>query len=138
MSVQGISVLVSTDRVAPNSGPASKRWVDAKISIAQNDVNEVGFHHTFTVTVEKDNGTNNGFVAAANETVTGSIANSAGATATFVGGNTCNTNASGQCTLTVNSPTTGLATVSASSNVGVQGISVRSEERRVGKACSAR
>src|SRR5262245_58923845 len=124
VGVQAISIPVSTDGVAPNSGPATKRWVDATISIAQNAVNRVGTQHTFTVTVREDAGTGAGFVAASGETVTGSIANSAGATATFVGGNTCNTNASGQCTLTVNSPTTGLATVSASSNVGVQGISV--------------
>jgi len=44
-------VPVSTDGVAPNSGPAVKRYVDASVSITPNvDVNEVNDQHVFTIT----------------------------------------------------------------------------------------
>ena len=40
-----------------------KRWVNARISIAPNATNEVGQPHTFIVTLQKDIGDGNGFVA---------------------------------------------------------------------------
>ena len=41
---------VSTNGVAPNSGPAVKTFVDAKIEITPDATNRVGAPHTFTVT----------------------------------------------------------------------------------------
>jgi hypothetical protein len=121
VSVGGITVNVSTDGTGNNSGPATKTWVDAKISIAANDTNNITEDHTFTVTVMEDTGS--GFVAAAGETVTLSSSGSAGA----ITGGTCTTtvtDASGQCTVIVSSNVAGSITVSASSAVSVGGITV--------------
>src|SRR5439155_1759800 len=78
-----------------------------------------------TATVLINAGTGGGFVPAANGTlVTFSLSNSNGATASFVGGiNTCTTTA-GTCSVSINSPTTGLVTINATTNVSVGGISV--------------
>ena len=68
LSVGGVALTRHTDGAGANSGPATKTWVDAKISIAPNATNEVGQPHTFTVTLQKDTGTGS-FVPAAGEHV---------------------------------------------------------------------
>ena len=75
------------------------------------------------MTVEEDSGTGS-FVAAAGETVNASLV--AGSVGSISGGTctTTTTNASGQCTVIVNSAVTGTADVHATSNVAVGGISV--------------
>ncbi|MEM7534183.1 MAG: SdrD B-like domain-containing protein [Chloroflexota bacterium] len=97
----------------PSSSNATKQWVDARLSItpptAANQVNDA---HTYTVTLEFDYGDGLGWVAANNESVDVAAVNSVGATGTITG-SPCTTTASGQCTVTLNSPTTGLSTVSA-------------------------
>src|SRR5262249_25678693 len=111
----------------PSTGPCEPlQVVDARISIAPNGTNEVGATHTFTVTVQQDDGLPagapggdavTGFGPAAGASVTTSLTNSNGATATFNGG-TCapngTTNAAGQCTASITSPTAGLTTANAS------------------------
>jgi hypothetical protein len=67
-SVGGVVLTRNTNGVGANSGPATKTWVNAGISIAPNATNEVGQPHTFTVTLRKDTGTGT-FVAAAAEHV---------------------------------------------------------------------
>src|SRR5262249_38292324 len=62
-----------------DSGPVTKRFVDARISIAPSGVNEVGAAHTFTVTVNQNDGLGGGFVAAAGATVTVTLTASNGA-----------------------------------------------------------
>ncbi|HLO35765.1 MAG TPA: hypothetical protein VK194_06775, partial [Candidatus Deferrimicrobium sp.] len=92
---------------------------DARISVTPNGLNEVNTAHTFTVTVEKKTGAT--FVPAVGATVTSSLA--AGSTGSITGG-TCTTtvtNASGQCTVIVNSSTAGTATLLVSSDIDVQG-----------------
>ncbi|HLG00806.1 MAG TPA: prealbumin-like fold domain-containing protein, partial [Acidimicrobiia bacterium] len=95
---------------------------DANISITPSATNEVGTDHQMTVTVQKQDPAT-GFVLgpAAGVLVTGSLSNANGATASFVGGNTCTTDALGQCTLTINSPTAGQTTVNASATVTFTG-----------------
>ena len=94
-----------TDSTHGSSGPATKTYVKAKITISPNATNQVDEAHTFTVTVEADNGS--GFAPVSGVTVTPAITNSLGATSTITGG-TCTdggtTNASGQysCTLPYN------------------------------------
>src|SRR5262249_11237003 len=119
----------------PNgSSFAQKQYVDARIKIAPlNATNAAGPNgsHTFTVTVEYDDGlpagapggdATTGFAPANNVPVTTSIANSNGATSSMTGG-TCgtpgpltgsgNTNAAGQCTIVINGPTAGVVTANA-------------------------
>src|SRR5205814_1682509 len=55
-TISGVSITRQTNGTAPNSGDAVKRFVDAKISIAANATNKVGDAHTFTVTVQQDDG----------------------------------------------------------------------------------
>ena len=88
-----------------------KRWVNAKISITPTATNVVGQPHTFTVTLQKDIGDGNGFVAAAGEHVDVTLTDANGAVHTAPTG-TCtnagaNTDAAGQCTITFTSPTAG-------------------------------
>ena len=92
---------------------AQKTWVKVRISITPlNATNPVNSNHLLTVKLEQSvaEGT---WTALAGETISATLANSGGATATFVGGNTCVTNVSGECTLTISSPTAGTTTVEA-------------------------
>jgi hypothetical protein len=118
--VGGLTLDRSTDGVAPNSGPAMKTWVNAKIAIAPDATNRIGQTHTFTVTLSKDTGTGS-FVAAGGETVTVTLTNSNGAVASPAGPFTGTTNASGQFEVTFASATGGKVTGTASSTLSVSG-----------------
>jgi uncharacterized repeat protein (TIGR01451 family) len=125
--VGGVSVTRSTNGVGANSGPATKRWVDAKISIAASATNEVGDPHTFTVTLQKDIGDGNGFGAAAGEHVNFTLTDSNGAVSVLdAAASTCddagaNTDAGGQCTIVFTSNSAGQVTGHASSTLSVAG-----------------
>jgi hypothetical protein len=107
------------DLYAPSDGACEPlRVVDARISVTPNGTNEVGTAHTFTFLVESDNGSGT-FAPVNNVTVTASTN-----LGTFSPGNQCTTNASGLCTLALNSANPGLATVQASATVPVSGINV--------------
>jgi hypothetical protein len=118
---------VCTNGVAPNSGDATKTFVDANISIAPLEAtNPVNTNHTLTATVLINDGSGAGFVPAPDNTlITFSLTNSNGATATFVGGNTCNTSGgTGSCSVQINSPTAGDTTISATTSVIVGGVTL--------------
>ena len=116
-----------TDGTGSNSGDAVKTYVNAKISIAPDDTNEVGEPHTFTVTVMEDIGDGNGYVAASGEAVTVTLTDANGAAA-VESANTCAaTDGSGQCTVTFSSPTAGTVTGHAASDVQVGGLSLHRE-----------
>src|SRR5437867_4701671 len=126
VQIGSASLTRTTDGLLGDSGPATKTYVDANINLSPaSKTNAVGSAHTITATVLINAGTGGGFVPAANGTlVTFSLSNSNGATASFVGGiNTCTTTA-GTCSVSINSPTTGLVTINATTNVSVSGISV--------------
>ena len=55
--IGGAVLIVSTDGLGDNSGPATKTFVDAKITITPDDTNEVGDDHTFTTVFWVDDGT---------------------------------------------------------------------------------
>src|SRR4051812_31072380 len=120
VSVAGVQLTKSTDNIPANSGPATKTWVNAKISIAPNATNEIGQPHTFTATLQKDPGTGT-FVAAAGETVTVTLTGTNGATPTPAGPFVATTDASGQFAVTFTSPSTGIVTGHASSTLSVAG-----------------
>jgi uncharacterized repeat protein (TIGR01451 family) len=120
--VGGVSLARNTDGTAANSDPATKTWVNARISIAPDATNEIDQPHTFTVTLEQDPGTGT-FVATQGEHVDFTLTNSNGATHTAATGTctTANTDANGQCTITFTSPTPGKVTAHASSTLPVNG-----------------
>ena len=103
---------------AGNNPDALKRFVDGRVSISPDDVNGIGEPHTFVVTAEQNTGA--GFVAASTGHATVTLANSGGATYVInAAASTCddagdNLDASGQCTLTFTSSTTGTVTGHAS------------------------
>ena len=127
VSVGGVTLTRTTDGVAPNSGPAIKRWVNARIQITPNATNAVGQPHTFVVTLQQDIGDGAGFVAFPNQHVDVTLTGAGGATAVpNAAASTCddagpNTNASGQCTITFTSNTPGTVTGHATSSVSVMG-----------------
>ena len=51
ITIGGLPITRATDGVGGDSGPATKDYVDANITIAPSGVNEVGTAHTFTVTL---------------------------------------------------------------------------------------
>ncbi len=103
-----------TPAVGPNvsdTDPANYIGVDARISIVESATNQVNDDHSFTVTVEFNDG--GGWDPAVGVSVTGSTD-----FGTITSTNPALTNASGQMTITVNSATPGTATVHASATVG--------------------
>src|SRR5262249_47883115 len=114
-----------TNGASGNSGPASKIWLNARISIAPSATNEIGVAHTFTVTLQKDSGS--GFGPAAGEHVDVTLTPSNGATlpnpTTARGTNASeNTDANGQCTITFTSPRAGKVTGHASATLTIGGL----------------
>lgn len=95
--------------------------VDARISIGTSGTNKINDAHTFTVTVEKNDGT--AWAPAAGLTVTPSETG----VGSLTGTGTCETavtNASGQCTIIVSSSAAGQSTVDASATVSVSGVNI--------------
>jgi hypothetical protein len=116
---------VQTDGVAPNSADAVKTFVDANIQInPPSATNPVGTNHVLTLHVNVNPGT--GFVNAPDgTTITASLTNSGGATATFVGPSSCTTSGgTGSCTVTISSPTAGTTTIHGTTTVSVGGVSL--------------
>ena len=111
----------------PDSGPAVKTYVDATIDIAGDDSNRVGDPHEFIVTVKKDFGDGNGFVAAPNQVVAVTLTPTFGATPVVdddpEATTTCDdgTDSSGQCKVTFTSATTGVVTGTAATTVSFAG-----------------
>jgi hypothetical protein len=102
-----------------DSASCVTKVVDARISIKESDKNGITEPHTFTVKVEKNDGS--GWVAASGVKVA--------VTETGVGditGETCSagTDLNGQCTVTVNSNVAGSSTVNASATVNVAGLNI--------------
>jgi adhesin/invasin len=108
---------------------ATKTWIDYSISITpQSATNLVNNSHVFTVTVQKDSGDGEGFqpLAGVSPTVTTSLGT--------ITANTCatpGTDASGQCTVTVNSDTPGIATITASFTGTAPGVGQAPETKTV-------
>jgi hypothetical protein len=129
VAVPGTAAASTIDVVFTNRTP------DARISIAPlDDTNGIGEAHLLTATVQQDDrkaantgggDAVTGFGPAPNgTTVTFSLTNSNGATATFVGGvNTCATTG-GTCSVSINSPTAGTVVIHATTTFSVNGVSL--------------
>jgi energy-coupling factor transporter ATP-binding protein EcfA2 len=121
VEIDGVSIFRETDGTGRNSSDAVKTYVDARIAIEPDATNEVGEPHTFTVTVEEDAG-DGGFVGADGESVTVSFTSTNGADS-FTD-QTCSTDSSGQCSVTITSDNAGEVEASATSNVDVAGLTL--------------
>jgi hypothetical protein len=120
VAVGGVNILVATNGYGAHDVSNQKTWVDARISIGPNGTNKVGDAHTFTVLVEKNDGT--GWTPASGVNITGGISGIG-----MVTGGTClggPTDASGTCTVVINSNVAGTAHVKANATVVVGGVSI--------------
>ena len=122
MTIDGLTVVRETDATGDNSGDATKRFVDAFITIGPDDVNSVGESHTFTVNVQQDDGSGLGFVDAPDATIvdvdlTGDADNVV---------DTCADpgTVSGECTVTFTSDTAGTVTAHATVTLTIATLSV--------------
>ena len=103
--------------------PAVKTYVDATIDITGDGTNRVGVSHSFTATVKADSGNGSGFVAVNAQLVSIQKVDANGAVSVPAGTQTCTTNASGVCSVSFTSNSTGTTTGTASATVSVGGIS---------------
>src|SRR5262245_28470617 len=108
---------VTTNGSNGNSGPATKRWVDARIKIEGTKTNEVGTAHTFTVTFEQNDGTGSGWTPVPDGTKPVVTISPLPGTVTDNCGSSGTTN--GTCTVVINSNSPGVFTANASGTVTV-------------------
>ena len=129
VEIDGVLLTRSTDGLGNNSGPATKTFVDAKITIAPDDTNEVGDDHTFTTVFWVDDGTGTDLDGemgtfdrweAADVTV--SLANSHGAVANPAGPFMGATDAAGEYDVTFTSLTAGQVVGNATGSVEIDGV----------------
>jgi hypothetical protein len=106
------------------SGPATKTFIDARVSIAPNATNEVGQPHTFTATFSVNVGDGNGYVPAAGASCTITLTGSNGATPNPAGPITGTTDANGHVSATFTSATAGIVTGHASCSKTVSGVTL--------------
>ena len=116
---------IATDGTGGSSNNAVKTYIDAKINLTPlTGTNSINVAHTITATVMKNLGS--GFVAANSVLVTFSLSsNTAGAA--FVGNSTCTTNASGQCSVQINSATPGSVDIHGSVDVLIGSLTLHRE-----------
>jgi hypothetical protein len=124
-----VTIKRSTDSaVAPHgpggSGPATKTYVDARVTVGPNGLNEVNDGHTVTGTVETKDGNGPWTPAPAGTTI--DFAKAAGPGG-FVGNDDdCTTvGATGACSVEIVSDVVGSTVVSATSTVSVHGVSLK-------------
>jgi len=130
VNISGQTFHVETDGEGRNSGDATKRYVDAFVTIGPPfDTNGVQETHTFTTRVYQDIGDGAGFVAAPDGTlVTVTLTPSDGAIVLPLG-NTCDNpgTVGGACTTSFTSPTAGTVTGHASVTFSVEDVSITRE-----------
>ena len=115
--------------ITPNSGEVITCTFTNTKPVAQIDLtpltatNKIGDDHVISVNVQTHNGDGAWGPASDGTIVTFSITNSNGATANFVGLNTCTTTA-GTCSITINSPTAGHVVIHATASPVVLGVTL--------------
>jgi hypothetical protein len=124
VTVAGLPISRSTGDANPgDSADASKRWVDANISISPPTAfNEIGATHTLTGHVNVNDGSGGGYVSApAGTTITFSIVSGPGS----LSAPSCATLlATGSCSVTLSSATPGVTVLNASTTVVVNGVTL--------------
>ena len=115
--VDGVPIGLATDATSANSGPAYKRWVDARLSLTPpRDANQVGDTHTFTAALEFDHGDGRGWTPApVGESIAFPDVSGPGG----LNASSCTTSPSGTCSVDLVSTTTGLSRVRAAWSGGV-------------------
>ena len=119
----------STDaNVAPKgpngSGPATKTYVDARITVGPDGLNEVNDDHTVTATLETKDGNGAWTKAPAGTVIDFAKVSGPGG---FVGDDDdCTTvGTTGSCSVAIDSATVGVTVVSATATISVHGVSLK-------------
>ena len=114
VTIGGVVFNLTTDGTGNNSGPATKTYVDARISVGPDGVNAVGDPHPVNAHLEINEGS--GWKnAPAGVTIQLDKLSGPG----DLSANSCVTDANGKCSATLNSAATGTTVVSASATVKV-------------------
>jgi len=111
----------STNGVAPNSGPAIKRYVDAHITVTPNDTNFIYDPHTFTISVTQDP---DGETPATTANITPTITPAPTSQSTTCTNAVAFVNNVATCTVTINSSSVGSFVASASATVTIGGVQI--------------
>jgi len=136
LSVGGVSLTRDTDPATAligagpgGSGPAVKTYVDAWITIAPDDTDNITEQHAFTVTVKANDGSGSGFQDAPDNTpVTVTLTPAGGASVLGVSDNCASPGtSSGTCTVTFHSDTAGTVTGHASVDITLSGLPLHRE-----------
>lgn len=122
VNVGGTLLTRETNGQNGNSGDAVKTYVDASIDITGDGTNRVGASHSFTATVKIDSGNGSGLVLASGVPVTIQKVDANGAVSVPAGNQTCTTSASGVCSVSFTSNSTGTTTGTASASVTAAGL----------------
>jgi uncharacterized repeat protein (TIGR01451 family) len=121
--LNGVTLSRATgDSHVGDSGPVTKFFEDATISIVPSATNEVGNPHTFLVTVMQNAGDGKGFVAAANDPVTVTLTDQNGAHSVPSTPLSGTTDAAGHFSVTFTSATAGQTTGSATTTFTLNGV----------------
>src|SRR5262249_26286676 len=138
-TLNGVTLTRDTDpatRTEPRrvgkSGPATKTFEDARIRISPDATNGITEPHTFTATVEQDDRLTaaqggdgvTGFAPSANRTVTVTLSNQNGASASPAGPFTLTTDANGQVSVTFTSASAGQVIGNASTSFVLNGVTL--------------
>jgi uncharacterized repeat protein (TIGR01451 family) len=124
-SILGVTLTRATgDSNVGDSGPVTKFFEDATISIAPNATNGITEPHTFTVTVLDNAGDGNGFVAAANEPVMVTLTGQNGAVPIAETPLSGTTDANGQIQVTFTSDSAGQVLGNASTSFTLNGVTL--------------
>ncbi len=115
VTIGGVVFNLTTDGTA-GSGPAEKTYVDARITLAPDGVNEVGDPHLMTAVVQVNDG--EGWDAAEGTTVALTKLSGPGE----LSAPTCDTDTAGSCQVTLTSAVAGVTEVGAAATVDVLGV----------------
>jgi hypothetical protein len=123
VTVDGLALTRSTDGTHGSSGPATKTYVDANITIAPSAVNEVGQQHVFTVTVTGLQSNQPFSVQSITTSVVDSHGNPPDTMSTTCGNPSVSGNVA-TCTITIDNSTADVFTASATAHVTVDGLAL--------------
>jgi uncharacterized repeat protein (TIGR01451 family) len=125
LTVSGVTLTRATgDSNVGDSGPVTKFFEDAQITIAPNATNGITEPHTFTVTVVENAGDGNGYVAAAGVPVSVTLTNTNGANYILETPGSGTSDANGQFQVTFTSSSAGDVLGDASTTFTLNGVTL--------------
>ena len=123
MEIMGQTILLSTDGTGQNSGPATKTFVDVRISVTPDGGNPIDAPYNFTIMVEQNAGS--GWSPVAGVVPNYTLENAGGGSGVMTSEDcSAGTDASGECSVTVVSTTTGTTTIKADVTMTVNTVEV--------------